>query len=230
MPGEDAVLAPVEDYVALLESIEAHKRQVTGNADLEVMVSVVAGVPTGYPEVPVRYAQQTPYAQEFGVDAGCQSAFGDAVPPVRLLELAEAFAPEQGTNVSSVCAQSYRPALEAAAQALIANFEPACVETCLAGGVENDCVFSQDVPGQGKEPISTCEVRDDGSATLPEGEDACVHVAVDADRAPACVDAASGAEFKPLFRAGVARVPGSTISATCSISENAALECPWMTL
>ena len=106
------MLKPVEDYVALLESIQAHKREATGIPDLEVMVSVVAGVPTGYPEVPVRYSQQTPYADDFGVDAGCESAFGVAVPPVRLLELAEAFAPEQGSNVSSVCAQSYRPALE----------------------------------------------------------------------------------------------------------------------
>lgn len=226
--GSEAVLTPVEDYVTLLESIQAHKREVTGIADLEVMVSVVAGVPTGYPDVPVRYSQQTPYADDFGVDAGCQSAFGDAVPPVRLLELAEAFAPEEGTNVSSVCAQSYRPALESATNALIANFEPACVDTCLAGGAENDCVFSQKVSGQGSQPISKCEIAGDGSAKIPDGEDACVHVAIDDERDPDCVDSGAGAEFKPLFRAGVARVPGSVISATCSISENEQLECPWI--
>ena len=228
VPGAEAVLTPVEDYVALLQRIQARKREVTGIADLEVMVSVVAGVPTGYPEVPVRYSRQTPYADDFGVDAGCQSAFGDAVPPVRLLELAEAFAPQEGSNVSSVCAQSYRPALETAAQALIASFEPACVDTCLAGGAENDCVFSQKVPGQESQPISTCEIAADGSARIPDGEDACVHVAIDAERAEDCIDARAGAEFKPLFRAGVPRVPGSAISATCSISENEQAECPWM--
>ncbi len=228
VPGMDAVLTPVEDYVALLESIQARKREVTGIADLEVMVSIVAGVPTGFPDVPVRYSAQTPYAEDFGVDAGCRSAFGDAVPPVRLLEFAEAFAPAEGTNVSSVCAQSYRPALEAAAQALIASFDPACVAPCLAGGTDNDCVFSQEVPGLGSQPISRCEIAEDGSAKIPNGVDACVHVATDADRADACVEARAGAEFKPLFRAGVPRVPGSAISATCSISENEAIECPWM--
>ena len=228
VPGEDAVLTPVEDYVELLANIQAHKREVTGIPDLEVMVSVVAGVPTGFPDVPVRYSKQTPYADDFGVDAGCQSAFGDAVPPVRLLELAEAFAPEEGSNVSSVCAQSYRPALETAAQALIESFEPACVDTCLAGGADNDCVFSQSVPGQGSQPILACEIATDGSATIPEGADACVYVAIDAERAEDCVRARAGAEFKPLFRAGVPRVPGSAISATCSISENEQVECPWM--
>lgn len=226
--AEDAVLAPVEDYVALLERIQAHKREESGIPDLEVMVSVVAGVPTGFPDVPVRYSQQTPYAEDFGVDAGCQSAFGDAVPPVRLLEFAEAFAPEEGSNVSSVCAQSYRPALASATQALIENFEPACIDTCLGGGVDNDCVFSQKAPGQTAQPISTCEIAGDGSARIPEGEDACIHVALDTERAADCVEAGSGAEFKPLFRAGVPRVPGSAISATCSISENEKVECPWM--
>ncbi|MBV1856793.1 MAG: hypothetical protein KUG77_00175, partial [Nannocystaceae bacterium] len=226
--GGDAVLTPVEDYVALLERVQARKREVTGIPDLDVMVSVVAGVPTGYPDTPVQYSQQTPFADDFGVDAGCRSAFGDAVPPVRLLEFAEAFAPLEGSNVSSVCAESYRPALETAVRALIEKFEPACVETCLAGGAENDCVFSQHVPGQGDRPISRCEITDHGAPRIPPGEDACVHVAVDAERADACIESAAAAEFKPLFRAGVPRVPGSEISATCSISENERAECPWI--
>ncbi|MGH1341155.1 MAG: hypothetical protein ACRBN8_06365 [Nannocystales bacterium] len=227
VPGDEAVLTPVEDYVALLEDIRTRKREASGIPDLEVMVSVVAGVPTGYPEIPVRYSAESPFSEDFGVDAGCESAFGEAVPPVRLLELAEAFAPDTGTNVSSVCAQSYRPALKSATEALIASFEPACVDTCLAGGVNNDCVFSQRVPGAGKQPISTCEIAEDGSARIPAGEDACVHVAIDAERDDDCIEARAGAEFKPLFRAGVPRVPGSAISATCSISENEPVECPW---
>ena len=84
------------------------------------------------------------------------------------------------------------------------------------------------MPGQESQPVSRCEIAADGSATLPEGVDACVHVAIDAERADDCVEARAGAEFKPLFRAGVPRVPGSAISATCSISENEQMECPWI--
>lgn len=227
--GPDAaVLRPVEEYVAFLEALQEEKRAASGIADLDVMVSVVAGVPTGYPNAPIVYDRQTPYTDEYGIDAGCQSVFGDAVPPVRLLELAEAFAPEMGTNVSSVCAESYRPALEEVARQLIARFEPACVDTCLAGGRGEDCVFTQEIPGGGKEAVPQCDVGQDGSPALPDGVDTCVFVAVDEDRAEDCVRSRAGAEFRPLFRAGVPRIPGTEISATCSVSDNEAVDCPWI--
>ncbi len=226
--GEDAVLTPVEDFVALLEGIEAGKRARSGNEDLSVMVSVVAGVPSGYPDVPVSYSEQTPFAEDYGIDAGCQSVYGDAVPPVRLLEFADAFAPDRGTNVSSVCAESYSPAFEALANRLLDSFEPACTDTCLAAGVDHDCVFTQQVPDQGKQTVPTCDRDDGGSPRLPEGANVCVDVALADERAPACIEAGAPAEFRPLYRAGVPRVPGSTISATCSVSENEAQDCPWI--
>ncbi len=226
--GDDAVLTPVETFVSLLEGIEADKRARSGNEELSVMVSVVAGVPTEYPDVAVSYGDQTPFAQDYGVDAGCRSAYGDAVPPVRLLEFADAFAPEDHPNVSSVCAESYSPAFEALAQRLLESFEPACSETCLAGGADHDCVFTQDVPGEGKRAVQVCEHAADGSARLPDGAEACVEVAVADARAEACVEAGAAVEFQPLYRAGVPRVPGTRISATCSVSENEAQDCPWI--
>ena len=226
--ADQALLRPVEEYVAFLETLQDEKRKASGIEDLEVMVSVVAGVPTGFPDVPIVYDRQTPYADEYGIDAGCESVFGDAVPPVRLLELAEAFAPEDGTNVSSVCAASYRPALEAVARQLIARFEPACAAPCLAGGRGEDCVFTQEIPGRGKENVPQCELASDGSPQLPGGVDTCVFVAVDDERADACKQAGAGAEFRPLYRAGVPRVPGTAISATCSVSDNEAAACPWI--
>jgi hypothetical protein len=226
--GAEAVLEPVENYVEFLRSIEARKRERTGLDGLEVMVSVVAGVPTEYPDVPVQYSRNTDNVDEYGIDAGCVSSFGAAVPPVRLLEFAEAFAPEQGSNVSSVCAASYSPALAAVAERLIENFDPACVDTCLAGGRGDDCVFAQEAPGQASQSVARCEVGGDGSPQLPSDADVCVYVAVDEERDPACQDAGAGAEFRPLYRAGVPRLAGSSISATCSISENPTSECPWV--
>jgi len=225
--GADAVLRPVEEYVAFLEAIADHKRE-QGLSDPAVMVSVVAGVPTGYPDAPIVYDQQTPFAEEFGIDAGCQSAVGDAVPPVRLLEVAEAFAPAQGSNVTSVCAESYEPAMMNVANQLIENFEPACLDLCLAGGHGDDCVFTQAIPHQAEETVVRCDVGGDGSPRLPDDADVCVFVAVDDDRAEACIESNTATEFLPLFRAGVPRVPGTEISATCSVSENEAMDCPWV--
>lgn len=225
--ADDALLRPVEEYVAFLEAIEAGKRERTGVEDLEVMVSVVAGVPTGFPQTPVMYARQTPFAEEFGIDAGCVSAVGDAVPPVRLLELAEAFGPETGTNVSSVCAQSYQPALLSVAQRLIERFEPVCVDECLTDEGA-DCVFTQAIPERGEQPVARCEIAADGSPRLPGDADVCIDVVVAEGRANACTAANAGAEFKPLYRPGVPRVPGSAISATCSLAESAEQTCPWI--
>ena len=225
--GDEAVLRPVEDYVAFLQAIEEDKREATGLDEVGVMVSLVAGVPTEFPDVPVSYTRDTEFVEEYGIDAGCISSFGSAAPPVRLLEFAEAFAPEEGSNVSSVCASSYSPALDAVARRLIENFEPECIDTCLAGGVGEDCVFTQDAPGESPAPVPQCEVAGDGSPRLPDDADACVFIAVDDARDPDCIAARAGAEFRPLYRAGVPRAAGTSISATCSISENAEAECPW---
>lgn len=220
--ADDAILRPVEEYVAFLEAIRDDKSE-----EVDVMVSVVAGVPTGYPDAAVIYDQQTPFADEYGIDAGCQSVYGDAVPPVRLLELAEAFAPEMGTNVSSVCAESFQPAIATVADQLIEQFQPTCVDTCLAGGRGEDCVFREAVPGEAAKPVPQCDLGADGSPSLPEGVDSCIFVAVDDARHEDCQEARAATEFRALHRSGVARVPGSRISATCSISDDEATDCPW---
>lgn len=227
VPADEALLRPVEEYVAFLEAVRQQKQEAVGTSEVHVMVSIVAGVPTGYPTAPVVYDRQTPYSDEYGIDAGCLSEFGDAVPPVRLLEFAEAFAPESGTNVSSVCASSYAPALENLADILEDVFEPSCVDTCLAGGRGEDCVFRNEIPGQADELVPQCEIGSDGEPALPSDAAVCVFVAVDDDRHAACREGGAPTEFKPLYRAGVRRVPGSTISATCSISDDEATDCPW---
>ncbi|MCR9164804.1 MAG: hypothetical protein ACE37F_14990 [Nannocystaceae bacterium] len=225
--ADEAVLRPVEEYVDLLEAIRDHKRAVTGSDEVDVMVSVVAGVPTGFPDAPVVYDRRTPFAELYGIDAGCQSAFGDAVPPVRLLELAEAFAPPTGTNVSSVCAESFQPAITEVTDQLLARFEPTCVDTCLAGGRGEDCVFRERVPGEEERAVAQCDLASDGSPVLPEDANSCIFIAVDRDRHPTCQASGAATEFRALHRPGVARVPGSKISATCSVSDDEAFECPW---
>ncbi|MEM6295678.1 MAG: VWA domain-containing protein [Myxococcota bacterium] len=227
VPGDEALLTPVETYVELLEAIADEKREVLGGDVPPVLVSLVAGVPSEFPAVEVTYTQDTPFVDEYGVDAGCISDNGEGVPPVRLLEFAEAFGTDARSNVSSVCADSYAPAFEDLADILLEAFEPACSDSCLAGGGAHDCVFSQAIPGEGDVSIPTCERNEAGAPVLPAGADVCVDVAIDAERAPACVEQQAPVEFRPLYRAGVPRVSGTRIEATCSVSENALLDCPW---
>ncbi len=238
--AEDAVLTPVEDYVELLQQIERLKREESGIDGLDVMVSVIAGVPTNFPTAELQYSTGSPFSEEFGIDPGCSSENGEAVPPVRLLEFAEAFAIEDEdgdmtvSNVSSVCDSDYTEALREAANELIKRFDPACSDTCLADddpatvGHQHDCVFSLELPDGTERPLARC-VRDEaGEWALPAEEDSCVYVAVDTERDPACQKQGAPAQFVPLYRAGVPRVPGATVQATCSVSDDEASDCPWI--
>ena len=91
-------------------------------------MSIIGGVPEGFSTgaATLTYQNATdPLVQEqFGVDFGCSSVVNgeaqDAVPPVRLREFAEAFySPVEGytSNLFSICADDYAPALEAVVHA-----------------------------------------------------------------------------------------------------------------
>ncbi|MBX7082025.1 MAG: hypothetical protein K1X88_22655 [Nannocystaceae bacterium] len=98
----DAVLRPTADYIEFLSEVRAIKQ----SQGASVFLFGVVGVPVGYPAVPITYAN-SPDAQEqadFGIAAGCSSAWGRATPPVREREVIEAFGVEgMGPTLYSIC-------------------------------------------------------------------------------------------------------------------------------
>lgn len=231
----DGLLYPLDRYVDFLSELQDRKREQTNNPDLDILVSLVAGVSTNFKGGDVNYsdAADPAFTDEFGISPGCESGAGKAVPPVRLLSFANEFS-GGSNNVFSVCDQDYTPALEQLADKLREEFKPACEQTCLRDadpietGLQDDCVFTE-VDPEGREiEVARCQRDDDGEWGLPEGVDACVYVAVDDELDDVCKSDDAAVEFRPLYRAGVPRVPGTRLETTCSVSADPANDCPWV--
>ena len=58
---------------------------------------------------------------DFGIGPGCESATGRAVPPVRMRELAEHFAPNDRAQIASICEADFGPVLSELAAAIMAS-------------------------------------------------------------------------------------------------------------
>ncbi|MCA9709805.1 MAG: hypothetical protein KDK70_28455 [Myxococcales bacterium] len=190
---EGAVLHPLSRYVELLDRIDAHKRQVMKVDEPQVLLSVIAGVPPGWAGEALDYqpGDDAGFLANFGVGAGCRSDKGEAVPPVRLLAMADAFADEPGTNLFSICDGDYRPALQSIATRLIEQLSrPTCIDTGDAGsrlvvdGRATHCIVEQRV-GQERRAVPTCTREGEGWA-LPEGESLCSYAVVDEQVHPTC--------------------------------------------
>lgn len=113
-----AVMHPVSRYVDLLAGIEAAKAPGTA-----VRVEVITGVPEDYAEGgSLVYADSVDPQQmlSYGIGPGCTSAEGDvALPPVRLREVAEAFAGAGEINMDSVCAPTWCEIVDRIADAIL---------------------------------------------------------------------------------------------------------------
>ena len=227
--GDDAVLHPLSRYLEILEQIDQHKRARSGRDTPQVLVSVLAGVPEQYAGEPVDYGpgDDPEFRADFGVGAGCSSGNGEAVPPVRLLALANAMTDEPGSNLFSICNEDYSPVLEVIAQRLVDRLRPSCVEACVAqvdtliDGVLPSCTVVQEHEGQSR-AVPHCVMQADGTFARPEGEPLCVH-AVTGDELAAACRAEGNVEFRFL------RGPGASygdVTATCERAPNPRVDCP----
>ncbi|MBV1860286.1 MAG: VWA domain-containing protein, partial [Nannocystaceae bacterium] len=243
---ELASLYPLSKYTDFVQEIEAEKK--TLDPGLEVIVSVIAGVPENYPQV-----QQLSYAPgadasnpdsfqaRFGIGQGCSSQVAEAVPPVRLREFAEMFlASDNDSNLFSVCSTDYGPALAASAESVRSKLRPACMPACVADtspveeGLQPLCTLIQtynDGSGTIDESIPECG---DGGA-VPDGANVCfvalldhsgLTETTDDDMQPACIDAGWNLEFRINRPEGTPAPSGVQVSATCQLSENKAIDCP----
>jgi hypothetical protein len=223
------VLQPVSRYVGLLEGIAAQKLE-----GREVMVSVIAGVPSGYntgaAEQVFADSEDPIFQAKFGIGPGCENevdgVLQQAVPPVRLETFASAFMspalPEGARNLYSVCDADYSPAIKDIIAGIEQELPPACFPGCVLDldetTVELDfsCTILEESDGASEE-LPECIAGAEGPE-LPADADAC-WIAITGDAlASECIEDHRNLEFDLLRRPGVS-VPGDTeVSAVCELA------------
>lgn len=242
--ADDAVLHPRARYDALLAELLADKRAFRGDA--QVIVAGLVGVPTGYPELEITYALATDPADllEHVVAPGCVPVVDGAPladeaarPPVRLRELADAFAPASGTSqLRSICDLDYEASLEALADAVVLPPIGACLGRCLVDQdpstelLEPACTFSRS-DGDGRREIPICDVID-GAWAPPAGASECIGLRNDpGGLTPETLDDMSIRSGRVLCDVGaveallVGDLESSTIDVACDEDPERACEC-----
>ncbi len=225
-----AVLHPISRYVDMLEAVAENKAE-----GREVLVSLIAGVPEGYPEQPLVYAasDDVEFQKLFGIGAGCTSVVDGveqtAVPPVRLRAIAEAF-PVSETTIYSVCSADYSSAVADIVEGISKELPPACYPGCLLDvdptteELDYDCEVVQEVD-KDREILPECEAGA-GGPELPADADACWVLLTGDERAPACQVPGKNGEFLLLRRQGVSVPVGAEVTAACQASSKPSIDCP----
>jgi len=226
---ELAVLRPVSRYVDLLRDIELAKQTLTPGQEL--LVSLIAGVGPGG-EVTYADAADPVFQQDFGIGPGCVGEGGAAVPPVRLRELAEAFAVDGQPSMFSICDQSYAPALTSIAEAIAAQIKPACFPACaadidpLTDALDPACFLVQEWPRDdgtfAEAEVPPCEA----GGVVPDGADVCYAALTADERSDFCRDIGFNLELQLVRREGVPAPAQAVILADCELSDDRATDCP----
>jgi hypothetical protein len=214
---EHAVLQPVSRYIEQLRALDRHKREQSGSDESQVLLSVIAGVPQGWDGASLDYGpgDDPAFRENFGIGAGCRSDKGQAVPPVRLLSVAEAFSDEPGSNVFSICDGDYRPALAAIAGRLVEQLSnPTCIDDWDDGsgavdGTLEHCSVQQRL-GDELQAVPTC-AREGEAWVLGSGQSLCAY-AVSEGVHPSCIADGKDVELRYL------RAPGAefgSVEVTC---------------
>ncbi len=196
-----AVLHPINRYTDLVQTMENGKQSL--NPNQEAIVAVIGGVPQGYvdgQDIVYQDTAEPDFQGNYGIGPGCSSAAGEAVPPVRLREFAEAFEVNGERNLYSVCAVDYTPALNAIATAIADQVKPACMPACVADSdaasptLDPSCFLTERVPtenGLVSETMTECTLLCGGGPCavgnrpnadgweMPADVDACYRMLID---------------------------------------------------
>ena len=219
-----AVIWSLDRYVQVLEAIDESKQEYRPPGS--VSVALIAGVPQGYADGTEELvysnglAGDPGFAAEFGVDPGCESATGQAVPPVRELALAEQFPVDGSPSVHSVCSESYEPAMNAIGRTLAAPTldTVACMPGCLvdtdaaAHGTQAQCdVIMQRTGEAGREAsrVPACDAA--------AGDEPCYRLRVD-EAAAQCAAQGSNGELELVLPEGFAVKGRLTIETACEMA------------
>ncbi|MCH9688916.1 MAG: VWA domain-containing protein [Deltaproteobacteria bacterium] len=246
-PENNAVLRPIERYIDFVNEFEDNKQEIT--PEQEVLVAVIGGVNPGQGDVATVSYQDAlgdpEFQNDFGIGPGCSSTAGEAVPPVRLKEFADAFQVGTARNMFSICDDDYSPALRAIAEAIADQVRPACMPACVADTdpsstqLDPSCVLIQEAPLEGgsfeETTIPRCTVDggfpndDDNVCFLALADDGTSQKATDADNdnmSEFCVEQGWNLEFQLLRREGFPAPGGTSVKATCQLSPNRQADCP----
>jgi hypothetical protein len=236
-----AVLHPLSRYNDLLQGFENSKKML--NPDQEVIVAVLSGVPDGYSSgmADITYADSADpvFQNDFGIGPGCADLANNqtAVPPVRMREWAENFGDR---NLYSICDDDYTPALKAIADRIASQIRPACYKDCVkdndpsVDGLQPDCFVEEEVLGSPKREVPACKLVG-GVYEQPSAEDnVCYYTLTDQsqsgdpldDMSDLCIEEGWNLEFKIERREGFPAAGGSSMTATCQLSETPTVDCP----
>lgn len=223
-----AVMVSLTRYIEGLQAIEQSKAPYLPEGS--VMVSVVGGVPIGYPsgEEPLVYSRglvpgSEDFVRDFGVEPGCAEINGTAgaVPPVRLRAMAELFPVGSGAVVQSVCDATYGLAAESLLTQfnLQPNVPVACMPGCLAD-VDPDAAGTQvqcDVIMTRAGDFERESVRIPSCAEAEPAE-ACYELRVDDEAASACAEVGSNAQLELVLPEGEEVQGILTIESVCEMA------------
>jgi hypothetical protein len=244
---DDAVLYPVSRYINLLDDVEFAKQEL--DPEQEIIVALIAGVDaTGTPFY--ADAEDPDFQDTFGIGPGCMAPNPlnpsepiQAVPPVRLRDVTNAFTPG---NMFSICEQDYSPALDAVADRIRTQIQPACFAYCVADSnpateiVDAECSVAE-VPGG---PVQECMRDANGYVLDPETNDymmpspetnVCYALRTDKagltadvldDMDAYCIEANHNLEFVLERRPGFPAASGVTLTADCELANAPELTCP----
>jgi hypothetical protein len=225
-----AVLHPMERYIDVVQELENRKQDIT--PEQQVLVALIGGVNADGTVTYQDSLSDPDFQADFGIGPGCSSMAGTAVPPVRLREFSEAFKVGDDRNMFSICDPDYSPALRAIANAIADQVKPACMTTCVADAdpttperLDPSCTLTQETPREDGSfettPIKAC----DGDA-VPEGDNVCYQSLTGDAMDDYCIDQGYNLQFQLLRREGFPAPGGTSVKATCQLSQNKALDCP----
>ena len=243
----DAVMRPVSRYIDLVQKIESDKQLISPNQ--EVLVALIAGVGADG-SVTYQDSVDPSFQDDFGIGPGCTSTAGEAVPPVRLKEFADAFKLGDAQNMFSICDSDYSAALEAIAAAIADQVRPACMPACVADTdevseiLDPSCILKQEEPQKDGSIVSTNIPQCDGDNDFPNDEiNVCYIARVDGaanvenertflnddegdDMSEFCFEEGWNLEFELNRRSGFPAAGGTSVKATCELSQNKQIDCP----
>lgn len=246
-PGA-GVLYPVSRYVDGLTDLADQKQRRGGNG--QVLVAVIAGVPQDYPQTgQVVYADSDDpqFNLEYGIGPGCGRgtetiADPPGIPPVRLLDFAEAMQTTEQRNVFSICEDEYAVALEQIAAAIAELGGRACVPGCVADdneaarGLQPACTIIERIGDAGVQTeVPPCRPLDDGEWDFPQpGVDLCFRSLTDLDEqtprrdddvSAQCSARGSNLELVIERRDGAPVPAGSAVEVSCVLTEPEGVPC-----
>ena len=243
----DAVMRPVSRYTEFLQAFEDEKQTIT--PDQEVLVALIAGVGSDG-SVTYQTSQDQGFMDDFGIGPGCTSAAGEAVPPVRLREFAEEFVVGDENNMFSICDSDYSPALNAIANAIADQVRPACMPACVADTdpttqiLDPSCTLIQEAPQKDGTIIETNIPQCNDDNDFPGDDINVCYIALrdgsaDAngdrelfsddesdDMSDFCYEEGWNLEFILNRREGFPAPGGTSVKATCELSQSKAIDCP----